>query len=68
MAMKEARVYTKVATGGVIDDDSTESLMLRRERRNNVDTFNPKAMTGFVSLATFQRTTKFCEGWKVNAD
>ena len=67
MAMKEERVYTKVATGGVIGDDSTESLMLGKERRNdNVDTFNPKAMTGFVSLATFQRTAKFCERWKVN--
>ena len=67
MEMKEARVYTKVATGGVIDDDSTESLMLTKERRNdNVDTFNPKAMTGFVSPATFQRTAKFCERWKVS--
>ena len=66
MAMKEVRVYMKVAMGGVIDNDSTESLIKER-KNNNDDTSNPKVMTGLVLLATFQRTAKFCEQFQLSS-
>ena len=66
MAMKEVRVCTKVATGGVIDDDSTESL-IKEQKNDNDDMSNPEVMTGFVLLATFQRTAKFCEQFQLSS-